>query len=120
MSKGYLASRLLVLLLVAICSQPIVAQSGRGRQMRIAERLRGETPGSVPVPEETQTATVRENRFSLSGNIAKSKNARLIYHDDTEHHPNRADKKAGWIMLGVLAFWIGVEIANDGDFWTAR
>ena len=119
MTKKHLANALLVLLLVTTCARPCAAQSGRGRQLRIAERLNGQTSVSVSVPEDA--ATVGDNRFSVPGNITKRRNARLIYRNDSEeHHPNRADKKAGWILLGVFAFFIGAEIANGGDFWGPR
>ncbi|PYS64624.1 MAG: hypothetical protein DMF74_06375 [Acidobacteria bacterium] len=121
MTKNHLANALLFLLLVATCTRPAAAQSGRGRQLRIAERLNRQTSVSVSVPQDASPAAVGENRFSVPGNITNSRNARLIYHDDSkEHHPNRADKKAGWILLGVFALFIGAEIANDGDFWGPR
>ena len=119
MTKKYLATGLLVLLLATICTQPSSAQSGRGRQLRIAERLNGQTTSSPTIPEDRRRApvAVTENRVSISGNTTKSRNATLIYRDNgEEHHPNRADKKAGWILLGFLAFFVGVEIANGGDF----
>jgi len=119
MTKKYLASGLLVLLLATICTQPSPAQSGRGRQLRIAERLNGQATSSSTIPEDRRQApvAVTENRVSISGNTTKSRNATLIYRDNGEgHHPNRADKRAGWILLGFLALFVGVEIANGGDF----
>jgi hypothetical protein len=116
MTMKHLANALLAFLLVTTCTQPSAAQSGRGRQLRIAERLKGKTSVSVSVPQDA--AAVGDNRFSVPGNITNCRNARLIYSNDSEeHHPNRADKKAGWILLGVFAFFIGAEIANGGDFW---
>lgn len=121
MTQKHLANALLVLLLVTTCTQRSAAQSGRGRQLRIAERLPGQTLVSVSVPQDPSPAAFGENRFSVAGNITKRRNARLIYRDNSEeHHPNRADKKAGWILLGVFALFIGAEIANDGDFWGPR
>lgn len=119
MTRKHLATGLMVLLLATICSQPSPAQSGRGRQLRIAERLNEQTTSSPTIPEGTRRAPVAdtENRISISGNTTKSRNATLIYRDNgEEHHPNRADKKAGWILLGFLAFFVGAEIANGGDF----
>lgn len=119
MTRKHLATGLLVLLLATICTQPSVAQSGRGRQLRIAERLNGQTLSNATIPEDWRRApkAVAENRVLISGNAIKSGNATLIYRDNgEEHHPNRADKKAGWILLGFLAFFVGVEIANGGDF----
>jgi hypothetical protein len=121
MTKKHLANALLVLLLVTACTQRSAAQSGRGRQLRIAEKLNGQTSGSVSVPQDASPAAVGENGFSVPGNITRRRNARLIYRNDSEeHHPNRADKKAGWILLGVFALFIGAEIANGGDFWGPR
>ena len=123
MMKKHLATGLLAVLLVTICTQFSAAQSGRGRQLRIAARLNGQTSASDAVPGNARpvAGAVSENRSSLSGNITNGRNARLIYCGDSEeHHPNRADKKAGWILLGVFALFIGAEIANDGDFWGPR
>ena len=119
MIRKHLATGLVVLLLATICTQPSPAQSGRGRQLRIAERLNGQTTSSSTIPEDRRRAPVAdtENRVSISGNTTKSRNATMIYRDNgEEHHPNRADKKAGWILLGFLAFFVGAEIANGGDF----
>jgi len=121
MTKKHLANALLILLLGTACPRPCAAQSGRGRQLRIAERLNDQTSVSVSLPEDASPAAGSENRLSVPGNITKRRNARLIYRDNSEeHHPNSADKKAGWILLGVFAFFIGAEIANGGDFWGPR
>jgi hypothetical protein len=117
MTRKHLASGLLILLLAAICPAPAAAQSGRGRQLRIAERLNGQTTTITTIPEDSRRAptAISGNSVSISGRTTR--NSTLIYRDNSEeHHPNRADKRAGWIMLGVLAFYVGVLIANDGDF----
>jgi hypothetical protein len=119
MTKKHLATGLLAVLLVTIYAPFSAAQSGRGRQLLIAERLNGQTPSSPTIPEDGRRApaAVTESRVSISGNTTKSRNAILIYRDNgEEHHPNRADKRAGWILLGFLAFFVGAEIANGGDF----
>ena len=121
MKKKHLAHVLLVLLLVTACPRPSAAQSGRGRQLDIAERLNRQTSVNVSLPQDASPAAVSENRLSVPGNITRSRNARLIYRDNSgEHHPNREDKKAGWILLGVFALFVGSEIANGGDFWGPR
>ena len=123
MTKKHLATGLLAMLLVTTCAQFSAAQSGRGRQLRIAERLASQTSVTESVPGDPRpvAGAVSETRSQRRGNINNSGNARLIYRGDSaEHHPNRADKKAGWILLGVFAVWIGAEIANDGEFWRAR
>jgi hypothetical protein len=118
MTKKHLAKCILILLLATACPRPSAAQSGRGRQLRIAERLNDQTSVSVSLPEDASPAVVSDNRLSVPGNIIKRRNERLIYRDNSEeHHPNRADKKAGWILLGLFAIFIGAEIANGGDFW---
>jgi hypothetical protein len=120
MTKNYLVSALLIVMLVTFCAQPLAAQSGRGRQLSMAEKLRNQIPATPLGPEEDArpaTAGIDENRFSLSAVKPKNTNSRLIYRDNgQDHHPNRADKKAGWILLGFLAFFIGGEIANGGEF----
>jgi hypothetical protein len=116
MSRKYLATGLLAVLLATICTETSVAQSGRGRQLRIAERLNGPTPSIATNPEDWPRAptAVSENRVSISGRTTR--NSTLIYRDTgEEHHPNRADKRAGWIMLGVLGFYLVVLIANSRD-----
>jgi hypothetical protein len=124
MAKKHFATGLLAVLIVTVCAQPCASQSGRGRQLRIAEKLTGEAPASTSIPDDAglaMAAATTQNRFSLSGNITNRKNARLIYRDNGEdHHPNRADKRAGWILLGFLALFVGVEIANDGEFYQPR
>ena len=52
-----------------------------------------------------------------------SRSARLIYRDNAgqtqkndDYHMTKADKRAGWILLGVFTFFVIVEIANGGDF----
>ena len=123
MTKKHLATGLLAVVLIAVWAPFSAAQSGRGRQLRIAERLNGQPSADDSVPEDARAVegAVSETRSSLSGKINKSRNARLIYRNNTEDtHPNRADKKAGWIGLGFLAFEIAVMIANDGDFWSPR
>jgi hypothetical protein len=116
MTRKYLATGLLVALLATICTQSSIAQSGRGRQLRIAERLNGQTPSNSTIPGESRqapSAVTEKDRFSVFGRTTR--NSTLIYRDSgEEHHPNRADKRAGWIMLGVLAFYVGVLIANSG------
>ncbi len=123
MTKKQLATGLLAVVLVAICAPFSAAQSGRGRQLLIAERLNGQTSAGDSVPENARPVegAVSETRSSVSGKATISRNARLIYRNNTEDtHPNRADKKAGWILLGFFAFEMGVMIANDGNFWSPR
>jgi len=115
----------LMFLNFAICAQPTAAQSGRGRQLRIAEKLAGEIPTDTMVenPPKDPAARTLQSGSSISGATRDSRSARLIYRDNAgqtqkndDYHMTKADKRAGWILLGVFTFFVIVEIANGGDF----
>ena len=112
MSKKHLGTGLLILLLAIVCTEPAAAQSGRGRQLRIAERLNGQASSRAANPEDSQKpSTTNQNKVSSSGK--SSLNSTLIYHDNGDYHQTRADKRAGWILLGVLAFYVVLGITTD-------
>ena len=69
MTKNHLANALLFLLLVATCTRPAAAQSGRGRQLRIAERLNRQTSVSVSVPQDASPAAVGSKVTGISARI---------------------------------------------------
>ena len=109
-------------LILATTAVSAMAQSGRGRQLRIQQTLRGE----VVVPS---VAEVRPTQRSEPGAPAMAtgktwRNSTVIYHDDTsnqkkdsgDYHMTKGDKRAGWILLGVLVVEVIATIANGGDF----
>jgi hypothetical protein len=115
----------LTFLVFTMCAQPTDAQSGRGRQLRIAEKLAGEIPASTMIesPPKNPTPRTLQTGSSISGATRDSRSARLIYRDNAsktqkndDYHMTKADKRAGWILLGVLAFYVVVGIANVRDF----
>ena len=115
----------LTFLIFAMCAQPADAQSGRGRQLRIAEKLAGEIPAGAMVENTPKDPAARtlQNGFSVSGATRDGRSARLIYRDNAaktqtndDYHMTKADKRAGWILLGVLAFFMVVQIANADNF----
>ncbi len=67
MTKKHLSIELLILLLATDCTEPSLAQSGRGRQLRTAERLPKQTSFCPAIGEDSQNpATVIRNSVSIS------------------------------------------------------
>ena len=111
--------------LILATSAAAMAQSGRGRQLRIQETLRGE----VSMPLIAEIAEVQAKRRSCppaptTATVETRKHSALIYHDATSnqkkdsgnYHMTKGKKGAGWILLGLLVVGVAVMIANDGDF----
>jgi hypothetical protein len=109
-----------VVLVLVISSAAVTskAQSGRGRQLRIQGILRGE---SVPESTEAQ-ADLKTDRGSSDSPVVLSRRTKgLIYNDaaanqkkdDGEYHMTRADKRAGWILLGFLVLEVAIIVSQD-------
>src|SRR6266700_1147874 len=102
-------SRVLVtlVLVVAASAATSMAQSGRGRQLRIQGTLRSESV--APEAAEVQADQKTDRGFSDSPLVLTRRTKDLIYNDaaanqkkdDGEYHMTRADKRAGWILLGL-------------------
>jgi hypothetical protein len=118
MFRRYSAVLVTLVLLLATTAVSSQAQSGRGRQLRIQGTLRS---GSV-APEATEAETdQRTDRGSSNGPLVLSRRTKgLIYNDvtsnqkkdDGDYHMTKADKRAGWILLGLLVL-TAVIIAQD-------
>ena len=114
-------SIILVVLVLVIASAAVTskAQSGRGRQLRIQGILRGESVA----PESTKAqADLRTDRGSSdSPDVLSRRTKGLIYNDaaanqkkdDGEYHMTRADKRAGWILLGLFVLWGAIIVSED-------
>jgi hypothetical protein len=108
-----------VVLVIASAAVTSKAQSGRGRQLRIQGSLRREsvTPGVT----ETQADQKSDGGFSESPLILSQRSRGLIYNDsaanqkkdDGEYHMTRADKRAGWILLGFLVLEVAIITMQD-------
>jgi len=111
-------SVLLVALVLLFASTPVTsrAQSGRGRQLRIQGTLLSKSVA----PEATDAEDQKTVRGFPDAPLVMSRRTKgLIYHDasqkkdDGEYHMTRADKRAGWILLGLFVFWGAVIVSED-------
>ncbi|HKB66916.1 MAG TPA: hypothetical protein VKC61_13755 [Pyrinomonadaceae bacterium] len=119
MFRRYSAVLVTLLLLIATTAVSSQAQSGRGRQLRIQGTLRS---GSV-APEATEAESDQKtDRATSEAPLVLSRRTKgLIYNDATanqkkdggEYHMTRADKRAGWILLGLFVFWGALIISGD-------
>ena len=98
---------LLILILIIATATVSFAQSGRGRQLRIEKRLHPQTAIAIvpDAPEVSQPSPSKPIQIK----------SRMINHadDDGLYHMTRADKRAGWILLGVLV--LGVYIMSQQE-----
>jgi hypothetical protein len=117
MFQRYSAVLVALVLLIATTAVSSQAQSGRGRQLRVQETLRS---GSVTPQPKAETSQRVDRRSSEAPLVLSRRTKGLIYNDatanqkkdDGEYHMTRADKRAGWILLGLFVFW-GAIIASD-------
>ena len=111
-------SLVLVGLVLVFASAPVTsrAQSGRGRQLRIQGTLLSESVAPEATDAEDQK-TVRG--FPEAPPVLSRRTKGLIYHDasqkkdDGEYHMTRADKRAGWILLGILVLEAAIIASQD-------
>ena len=111
-----LVTFVLVLSLATVSS---LAQSGRGRQLRIQQTLRGES--AAPVVAEVSEIPRIDAGLSKASPMEIRRNRGLIYNDaaanekkdDGEYHMTKGDKRAGWILLGALVLITVATIASD-------
>ena len=104
--------------LVASTTVTSMAQSGRGRQLRIQGTLRSEP--ITPVVTDVQDDQKVKTGFSDSSAVATRRTRGLIYadaaadqKDDDEYHMTRADKRAGWILLGFFVLETIILVNQD-------
>jgi hypothetical protein len=119
MFQRYSAVLVTLVLLIATTAVSSQAQSGRGRQLRIQGTLRS---GSVAPEAAAAKSDQRTDRATSEAPLVLSRRTKgLIYNDatanqkkdDGEYHMTRADKRAGWILLGVFVFWGAILVSDD-------
>jgi hypothetical protein len=119
MFRRYSAVVVVLVLVLASTTVTSKAQSGRGRQLRIQGSLRSESVAPEPAQAETDQ---KSDRGSSGSPVLLSRRTKgLIYNDakanqkkdDGEYHMTRADKRAGWILLGLFVFWGAIIASGD-------
>jgi outer membrane lipoprotein-sorting protein len=108
-----------LVLVVASTTVTSMAQSGRGRQLRIQGALRSESV--APAAAEVQDDQKLASGFSNTSAMTIRRTRGLIYadaaanqkKDDGEYHMTRADKRAGWILLGFLVLEAAILVHQD-------
>jgi hypothetical protein len=119
MFRRYSLVFLALVLVFASAAAPLRAQSVRGLQLRIQRTLRSESDAPDATEEETDQKTDRG--FSDAPLVLSRRTKGLIYNDATanqkkdegEYHMTRADKRAGWILLGLFVFWGAIIVHGD-------
>jgi hypothetical protein len=119
MFRRYSIVFVVLVLVAAAAAVPSKAQSGRGRQLRIQGILRSESV--TPEATEVQVDQKADPGFSDAPLVLSRRTKGLIYNDaavnqkkdDGEYHMTRADKRAGWILLGVLVLEVIVIASQD-------
>lgn len=117
MFRRYFIVLVTLVLLVASAAVSSKAQSGRGRQLRIQRPLRGESVA----PEATETQADQKTNRGFSDTQQSRRAKGLIFNDaaanqkkdDGEYHMTRADKRAGWILLGFLVLEAAIIVSQD-------
>lgn len=119
MFRRYSVVLVTLVLVVASAAFTSKAQSGRGRQLRIKETLQSESVA----PEATQAEVAQKTGrgFSDSPPVLSRRTRGLIYNDaaanqkkdDGEYHMTRADKRAGWILLGFFVLEATIIVSQD-------
>jgi hypothetical protein len=114
MFKKHLAAALSALLTVAVCAPCATAQSGRRFSRASGDNgfvtLTGEQSGAG---REAGEGTRKE--FDLR-DLNTSKSGPVVYAEDGEKHPNKADKIAGGILLGYLVLCLVIMAKSDDGF----
>ncbi len=119
MFQRYFIVLLTLVLVIASAAVTSRAQSGRGRQLRIQGILRSEFV--APEATEDQSDQKTDRGSSDSPPILSRRTKGLIYNDaaanqkkdDGEYHMTRADKRAGWILLGLFVLWGAIIVSED-------
>ena len=114
MLRKQLAAALAALLAVAACAPCARAQSGRRFPQAAGDKgfvvLTGEKPDAS---EEVEVRERRDKEFDLRG-LNAGRPAPVVYAEDGDKHPNKADKIAGVALLGYLIFVIIVTANSNG------
>ena len=119
MSQRYYIVLLTLVLMIASAAVTSKGQSGRGRQLRIQGTLRSEPV--APQAIEAQRDQKADRSPADSPPVLSRRTKGLIYKDaaanqkkdDVEYHMTRADKRAGWILLGFFVLQAAIIISQD-------
>jgi hypothetical protein len=109
----------MLVLVIASTAVTSKAQSGRGRQLRIQRILQSEPV--APDATEAQPDQKADRSFSDSAPALSRRTKGWVYNDaaanqkqdDGEYHMTRADKRAGWILLGLFVLWGAIIVSED-------
>ena len=119
MFRRYCVVLVAMILVIASAAVTSKAQSGRGRQQRIQRILRSESV--APEPTEAKADQKTDRGFADAPLVLSRRTKGLIYNDaaanqkkdDGEYHMTRADRRAGWILLGFLVLQAAIIISQD-------
>ena len=119
MFQRYSIVLLTLVLVIASATVTSQAQSGRGRQLRIQGALRSES--GAPEAANALVDQKTDSGISDSPLVLSRRTKGLIYNDaaanqkkdDGEYHMTRADKRAGWILLGVFVLEAIIIASQD-------
>jgi len=119
MFQRYSAVPVTLVLFISTTAVSSQAQSGRGRQLRIQGTLRSESV--APKAANALVDQKADPGFSDSPLVLSRRTKGLIYNDaapnqkkdDGEYHMTRADKRAGWILLGFFVLQAAIIISQD-------
>jgi hypothetical protein len=123
MFQRYSIVLLTLVLVIASAAVTSKAQSGRGRQLRIQGTLQGESvaPEATEAQPDQKIDPKTDRSSSDSPLILSRRTKGLTYNDaaanqkkdDGEYHMTRADKRAGWILLGFLILEVAIIVSQD-------
>ncbi len=119
MFRRYSIVAVVFILVIASAALTSKAQSGRGRQLRIQGVLRSESV--APEPTEAEANQKTDRGLADAPLVLSPKTKGLIYNDatanqkkdDGEYHMTRADKRAGWILLGFFVLEVAIIASQD-------
>ena len=106
-----------LVLILAASAAPSMAQSGRGRQLRIQQTLRGGVVLPSAAESEPDLGSARGGAAMSTGESQKTSAA--VYGSGSRSKANKSgdyhltDKGAGWILLGVLVFESAVYVFGN-------
>jgi len=105
-----------LVLILAASAVSSLAQSGRGRQLRIQQTLRGEV---VPAAAESKPDLGSARGVTAMSTGETQKTSAAIYQNGSHNKANKngdyhlTDKGAGWILLGLLVFGSAVYVLGN-------
>ncbi|SRR6266571_4584577 len=106
-----------LVLILAASAVSSLAQSGRGRQLRIQQTLRGEVVVPAAAESKPDLGSARGVTAMSTGETQKTSAA--IYQNRSHNKANKSgdyhltDKGAGWILLGLLVFGSAVYVLGN-------